>query len=334
MRLFRSLFNGIGSGAGVAWPLFGVVFTLLGGSIGGLLSLTLGITSIFIFFTISIPIFYFSYQEMKNKEYQFQEQLEKNKQKLLADINNYVHSIYKHYLNQTMTQDFISYFKEIIYKDLEEIAKKDINSPLYQILQVLGRHNNVLTINEIILEHITRDLSQKPTPLYKLLVPSFLAFVGTFGSIAGCSAGVSGLLTGMGIFTSFVAFPLLGWSIIGVAVIFGVITAVAASQDAQEEFKNNEINQLIKKIHRQFDKANFERDLDTALHETTSSVATTQEAKRDLFTKINKPIISILHTKHLSHDKPDLNFVSFFRSDQINASEPEIENTETLIHSI
>lgn len=102
MSVLKSLFNGIGSGAGVAWPLFGISFSLLGGAIEGVLSVALGAISISLFFAVSIPIVYFSYEEMENNKNLFRKQLEKNKQKLALDIVNYIQSIYKNYLIQKL----------------------------------------------------------------------------------------------------------------------------------------------------------------------------------------------------------------------------------------
>jgi len=203
------------------------------GAIGGGLSVALGITSISLFFAVSIPIVYFSYQEMKINENQFQKQLEKNKQKLLLDIANYRQSIYKSYLIQKLDIDFNSYFEDIVIKDFNDIAKKGKNTPLYQILYLLHEQKNNLINYEVLFEQISLTEPTKPLPWYEISISSFLAFVGTFGSIAGCSAGVSGLLTGMGILSSLAAFPILGWSIIGAAVFVGIISAVSAANSVQ-----------------------------------------------------------------------------------------------------
>jgi len=142
MQLFRSAFNGIGTGAGVAWPFFGIVFSVLGGSIGGLLSLTLGAISIGLFLAITLSIFYFSYEEMRNNALRMEEQLQKNQKKLWADINNYINSIYENFLNQTEEDDFINYLKKMIHQDLQEIGKTGINSPLYQVLLIMKQQTD------------------------------------------------------------------------------------------------------------------------------------------------------------------------------------------------
>ncbi|MCL9684990.1 hypothetical protein [Legionella maioricensis] len=321
MRLFRAAFNGIGSAAGVAWPSFGIIFSVLGGSIGSMLPLTLGAFSIGLFVSIGISIFYLSYAEMKNNARQFEEQLKKNQNKLWADINNYVNSIYEHFLNQQDKHDFINYFKKMIDHDLQEIGRTDINSPLYQILLIIKKRNDeqqfiITTDKRIIFAEIAQQTSQKSIPYSKLIAPSLFGFVGTFGSIAGCSAGISGLLTGMGLFTSFTAFPLLGWGIIGVALICGAIMAYNATIEVQDELQNNELNQLTKKMHQQLSKAVLERNVDTALHHTTSALAVNPEKKKELFDQINKPILSVLHHKKINSNESGLHFISFFNSNK------------------
>lgn len=100
MIFFKSVVNAIGSGAGVAWPLFGILFALLGGSVASFFSLTFAIISIALFFMVSLPVFYFSYQEMKEHEEILQVQLFKNQNKLLADIKNYIETLEQYAISE------------------------------------------------------------------------------------------------------------------------------------------------------------------------------------------------------------------------------------------
>ena len=54
--LFKSTINGIGSGSGVAWPFFGIVFTLIGDGIGSITSYALGGFALGLFFCS--PLFF------------------------------------------------------------------------------------------------------------------------------------------------------------------------------------------------------------------------------------------------------------------------------------
>ena len=132
--IVRSIFNGIGSGAGVAWPFFGIVFTLLGGAVGSILSLALGVTCMALFLTISGLIFYLSWKEMTDKEKSFADNFQKNKQKLLTSINQYLQGLYSIFLNQNSKLDFPDYFKERIQTELKK------NEQLYNLLfQILAQ---------------------------------------------------------------------------------------------------------------------------------------------------------------------------------------------------
>src|SRR4051812_896686 len=93
MSLFRAAFNGIGSGAGVAWPLFGIVFSLIGGPIGSCLSLALGIVSSLLFLSISLSIFYISFKETKDQEEKFCRAYLKHQRKLIHSMRAYILSI-------------------------------------------------------------------------------------------------------------------------------------------------------------------------------------------------------------------------------------------------
>ncbi len=264
---------------------------------------------------------------MESNALQFEAQVQKNQKKLWADINNYLNSLYDNFLNHPCEHDFINYLKKMVNRDLHEIGKTDIDSPLYQILLIIKIQidEQQSTNKEIIFAEIAKHTSGKSITYSKLLTSALFGFVGTFGSIAGCSAGISGLLTGIGIFTSFAAFPLLGWSIIGISVICGAIIAYNAAVGAQTEFHNNEQNLLIKKMHQQLSQAVLERNVDTILHQTTTALVTNQTKEKELFDQINKPISSLLHAKKLNSDKPGLSFDSFFNVNKTDNYDRECE---------
>ncbi|CAM3052325.1 Uncharacterised protein [Legionella steigerwaltii] len=327
MKLLKSALNAIGSGAGVAWPLYGIVFSVLGGAVASFFSLTFGIISISLFFAVGIPIFYFSYQEMKKNEEIFQAQLDKNQQKLLTDIQEYISSIDNYALYEKCTADFNEVFARILIMDLNKIARESPNSPLCQILSLFYEEyklKQAIPNNKVILEHIVHNVSQHSVPLSKKIVPSFFAFVGTFGPIAGCSAGVSGLLTGMGLFSSFAAFPLLGWGILTVALISGIIMASEAIIQSSDDFKKNELNQTIKNMHSQLSKATMERDLNTRLCYPFLSLKEQSKEKRS-FEPIKQPIFPNSFINRASDKKPKLTFLSFFNMNQSFSSSAQDE---------
>lgn len=322
MALVRAFFAGIGTGAGVAWPLFGITFGVLGASIGGPLSLILGGISILLFFAISIPIFYFSYTEEQKNELSLLKQLNRNQKKLHARVEDYLQCIYTQYIQESNPQSFYDYFNRIIDKDLQEIAKINNDSSLYLLLNLLRQHHELLQnstpLNVRIkfvntADTITKNIPQKSIPFSNLIIPAFFGFVGTFGSVAGCSAGIAGLLTGLGIFTSFAAFPILGWSILGAAVIFGVIVAIDAAEKKQEQYQTKELNDEMKKMHHQLNKAILEKNLNANLLQTSDSL-TSSSKKTDCSTHIKEQIFSELHHDKLKNSKSSLRSISFLNS--------------------
>lgn len=320
MLWLKSLVNGIGTGAGVAWPLFGIVFTLLGGLIGGSVSLVLGGISLCLFSAVALAIFYFSYQEMKNNEQQIQEQFNKNEQKLVGDINAYIQSLHNCYLN-TNAIDFNDYFKCRLHRDLEEA--QDSNSPLYQILTLINEQSDAPR-SKLIVEQVAKAVAYQRAPVSKVLIPAFFSFVGTFGSIAGCSAGLSGLLTGIGLFSSFAAVPLLGWAIIGAATVCGLFTAINSAVAAGEAFKMTQLNQLYKRMHKQLRVVALDHHLEAALHQTAAGLPITAE-EHELFTQKNKPVFSSFYAKGMNQVRERENISAFFntrRSDNIDTSMP------------
>ena len=59
---FKALFAGIGSGGGVAWSMFGIIFAALGCAASSLISIVLGAIFTALFLAIALGIFYFSYK--------------------------------------------------------------------------------------------------------------------------------------------------------------------------------------------------------------------------------------------------------------------------------
>ncbi|MDR3504168.1 MAG: hypothetical protein P4L79_16490 [Legionella sp.] len=250
MAFFKSIINGVGTGAGVAWPLFGIVFSVVGASIGGLLSLTLGGIATTLFLTICAAVFYLSYQQSQEEQQQFQIRLQKNEQKLIEFINEYINTMDKKYQLTDKTIPFESYLLLQLNQQFLD-SGKDKQSPLYQSLSVIKiMIERQLLKEKSILSLIEKELIKpSPVPLSKAGTAMFFAFAGTFGSIAGCSAGVSGLLAGLGLFSSFAAFPLLGWGVLAAAASMGFFAANNAFIESQKNYKNEALNQTVKTMY-------------------------------------------------------------------------------------
>ena len=68
MFLSKPFFEGLGTGSGVAWPLFGILFSTLSIGVGSTFALTLGSICSVLFMLISLPIFYSSYTHSQDEE--------------------------------------------------------------------------------------------------------------------------------------------------------------------------------------------------------------------------------------------------------------------------
>lgn len=86
------------------------------------------------------------------------------------------------------------------------------------------------------------NLNKSPIPKPKPHVYFFSAltgFCGGFGTIVGGAAGIGGLLSGLGVFAGFAAIPIVGWSILGAAMILGIGLAVMSCYLAHQKHQLN-----------------------------------------------------------------------------------------------
>ena len=250
MAFFRSIINGVGTGAGVAWPLFGITFSVVGASMGGLLSFTLGGIATTLFLTVSTAVFYLSYEQSLEEQQKLQVLLKKNEQKLMEFINEYIKAMDKKYQLTDKKMSFESYLLLQLNRQILD-RSEDKQSPLHQsliIIKIMIERQlfNEKSILSLIEEEFIKSFS---VPFSKVGSSMFFAFVGTFGSIAGCSAGLSGLFSGLGLFSSFAAFPALGWGVLAIAASMGIFAANNAFIESQKTYKNEVLNQTIKTLY-------------------------------------------------------------------------------------
>lgn len=238
MTLFKAVFNGIGSGAGVAWPLFGIVFTVIGGAVGSILSFAMGGVALGLFLAVTLSIGVFSYRQMKQDEHELQQTITKNENKLLGLIDQYLKTM------QPQRNEFQS-----LRESWQELEQKNETEPLLASLLILCKKHYY----EINLDRAQQAVNEfkslrerEKLPLTKPLIASFFGFVGTFGAIAGCSAGLSGMLTGVGALTTLAAFPLIGWGVIGVAFGLGIYAAIGSFGDTLTNERQHHLNHCLK----------------------------------------------------------------------------------------
>ncbi|OEH48642.1 hypothetical protein lpari_00341 [Legionella parisiensis] len=207
--------------------------------------------------------------------------------------------------------------------DLDRIGHVDSNSSLYQILLLLKEEydlNQCIPNNKNILQNVTDKVSRQSVPVSKKMIPAFFAFIGTFGSIAGCCAGVSGLLTGMGICSSFAAFPLLGCSVLLVALICAAALAYEAFIKSIVDFKMIQLNLLMKNMHQQLSKATMERNLNTTLYNASMLLSAQNEGECEV-APITQRIFARPYFINLHGKKTRLSFFN------VNQPDPTLVNS-------
>lgn len=255
-------------------------------------------------------VFYFSYHEQKENELLFQTQFRKNQHKLLADIDEYIKSIDTYFLCEKNSDAFNKLFKRILTLDLYKIRDVDANSALYQILLLLKDEyelHQCIPNNKNILKNIAYKVAQQSVPASKKMIPALFTFVGTFGSIAGCCAGVSGLLTGIGICSSFIAFPLVGCGVLLFALLSSVALAYEAFTVSIDDFKKLQLNLMMKNMHQQLSKAIMERNFNATLYKASVFLTEHNEGGMEV-APINQQIFACPYFKNLETDKRRLSF--------------------------
>lgn len=281
MASIKSLFDGVGSGSGVAWPTFGILFPTLGLAVGGTVALTLGSVLGCVFIGVGIPVIYLSYKQSKKEDAALQTKLERRSQKLAENIDHYLLTIYDQYLslnpadNSENTETCYNFFKEKIQEDklLTEnslllnifdmlLSEQEDSGLLKQYIKFKISHKEEVLRRFIpYCAHKMQALMVQPTPKGMLLANAFVGFVGAFGAIAGGSTGVLGLLAGLALFPGLAALPVLGWVILSIAVLAGVFAAVVIAQKAHERFQIKSKSSATKGLAQELDSLSLERSI-------------------------------------------------------------------------
>lgn len=247
--ILKSLFDSIGTAAGVAWPLFGIIASTLSFIIGGVIALHVGLICCLLFLSVSIPVFYISYNTNKALN-------EKLQRKFSLNLINFLDAFHQHYLQQNSQKSFLDCLMDWASQQGED---KTIQIKFIHFIQANGLLNNFdgLTLNQqkaclntIVTTYFNSRsfVNNVPIPPTSDLAKTFfLGFVGAFGSIAGCSAGMMGLLVTIGLTTGFAAIPILGAAVLCISIGSGLISGFFA---VQKEIENKAISQVYKNFKR------------------------------------------------------------------------------------
>jgi len=268
MQILKSSRDAIGTAAGVAWPTFGIVFNTLALTMGGVSAIVLGSFSLSLFLIVAFPIAYWSYKNHFEEKRILHFNMVRERELINAILLAYLINTIKNYLikNHTIfiTSALRDQLKEKIFRDTQTIFKrtskleKDLDAFLKKFTNILIYNHDPSKI-EILKKLISRFINTNEKSIY-FQPPSIrsqirvagMCFTASFGSIAGCMAGMIGLLVGVGLLMGLAAVPIVGWASLGVALIFGVATAAHSVQSYRKKYKKNQMISFYKEINKHF----------------------------------------------------------------------------------
>lgn len=287
MKIIKPLGDGIGTAAGVAWPTFGIIFGTLGLTIGAsTTAIALGSVSGGLFVLVLLPITYWSYKNSKEEKEKLQQEIRDQKNQISEFLFAYLLSTLRRCLFNNKEKKINEIDKLILIKAIRKeilldttLNKNKYTPAIHQTLLCLlddhqsnnllydfvDKSNRALTINyestvnfkpDVCLKERLKNIykkcdyfSLKPLDITTQVRTGVMSFTAGFGSIAGCSAGVSGLLMSIGVFAGLTAIPIAGWAILGAAVVFGLITAGISIYSAHEKDKKSQRLSHYKQIN-------------------------------------------------------------------------------------
>lgn len=265
MSLLKSVFAGIGTGSGVAWPLFGIVSSALSLGIGGTLVISVGSICCVLFLAVSIPVFYIAYKKIMQEERLLNDKLKSN-------LLNFIDNLHHAYLaDKESNYHFRDYVNTWLMQEKEKGGKNNLQIKLIKGIKKFSpnflRNYDYLSPLEkkkelaLIIQHgidwsdLNEELSSPPKN--ELLNTAFLSFVGVFGSVAGCSSGFVGVFTAMGLITGFGAIPVLGAIILIAAVGCAAYAAAIAIESDIAKNKKTQIYKNLKAYNKNFAEQNI-----------------------------------------------------------------------------
>ncbi|HAU1190584.1 TPA: hypothetical protein F8V07_01245 [Legionella pneumophila] len=246
MQILKSLSEGMGTAGGVAWTTFGLVFGSIGLTVGNsALTISLGFISASLFLLVAIPVTYWSYSNFHKENDELRQTIAEKENQIVHHLTEYLLATKQECLLKTPQKYRNDYDRRVLVEEfrnrlLKNIAKLPVSSSaalfLYRLFDdnhknsILAKLMNTSTMDKPVLKKelliIYRDsvfLQFKELSLFAKLKTGFIAFCAGFGSLAGCSSGSLGLLTALGLFPGFAAVPVVGWAIISIACVFGLL---------------------------------------------------------------------------------------------------------------
>ncbi|KTD16154.1 hypothetical protein [Legionella jordanis] len=271
MSLLKSSFDGIGTGAGVAWPLFGILSSSLGLAAGSVLTIVAGSIASLLFCAVAGLVFYISLNNARQAEKKAEEKLKLKIEELCELTYFYLQSVQKNVsLNLKAPEDnlqILEGIKKQIELDLKNCDRTLLISELLEQLLFHPKYEGLLrslvtlsygedeikftkTLKGLISGIIRTEVANKRPSTMAIIQTAFLSMVGTFGAIAGCTAGFMGLLSGLGLLAGFSAVPIVGWATLLIAITLATVVAVNSIERLDKQYVLKAATTNVKNMHK------------------------------------------------------------------------------------
>ena len=266
MSFFKTISDSVGTGAGVAWPLFGIVSASLSLAVGGTFALILGSICTCLFISIALGVFYLIYQKNKVEELKLDN-------KSLIYITEFIESFCLSYSKDNdINNEKLTAFLEVCAIQNEEFLLQ-----IY-LLKFIKKSNPSFLINYAtrdqnenreILKKIIKEFNAFPIldkwiispPMITLAGGFFLTSTAVFGSVAGTSAGIMGLFISLGFIGGFGSLPVLGGAVILVGALAAAYVAVQTTRGMIEKNQKLQVYKSFKHFNHTFSAENLENNL-------------------------------------------------------------------------
>ncbi|HCA89892.1 MAG: hypothetical protein CMF38_07690 [Legionellaceae bacterium] len=195
MSISKSIFDGLGSASGVAWPLYGLLFTALGLASGGIAAISLSIVCTSLFCTLSTTVFIVTYWQMR-------QDTKKRRQKL-DDKENDVAKQITAYLCQF--QQASGDIKNRIKENALNAKNSNTNMTALRIMNqwLTQQDTSEKSFNSTEITQAIHHLPlASPFPFKKVGLAALTGFIAPFGSIAGGGSGLLNVLVTLGLVSS------------------------------------------------------------------------------------------------------------------------------------
>ncbi|PJE08615.1 hypothetical protein [Legionella sp.] len=257
MSIFKSTFDAIGTGAGVAWPSFGILSSALSLGIGGAAMAALGSVCCGLFLLVGMRVFYLAYKKSRLEESQL------NK-KLTIHLSRFIDQLHDCYLNREEQMDFYTYLSHFDLNDSDRQLNLQVqflvfikkNAPkFFRKYDQFSPEKRLAKIEEIISDFLnSSDFEKNIKSLAndELLDGAFLSFVGVFGASSGATSGIIGVLAGVGLFSGFAAVPVLASIVLTTALLLAICGTVVSIHSSFEKNKKTQIYKNFKAFNCDF----------------------------------------------------------------------------------